>query len=139
MEPRSPALQADSLPPKPPGKLDLEMGPGLFSHDSCHPMDCNLPGSSVHGILLARIPEWVAISFSRGSSQPRDWTQVSCTAGKLFTNGASREAYCPLICLFPKENKHCLLSVSIGSSSVDSAKCKCNIFNVEPVDTEGWL
>ena len=43
----------------------------------CDPMDCNLPGSSVHGILQARILEWVAIPFSRGSSQPRDRTQVS--------------------------------------------------------------
>ena len=38
----------------------------------CDPMDCSLPGSSVHGILLARILEWIAIPFSRGSSQPRD-------------------------------------------------------------------
>ena len=38
----------------------------------CNPMDCNLPGSSVHGILQARILEWVMIPFSRGSSQPRD-------------------------------------------------------------------
>ena len=38
----------------------------------CHPMDCSLPGSSTHGIFQARILEWVAISFSRGSSQPRD-------------------------------------------------------------------
>ena len=47
----------------------------------CSPMDCSLPGSSVHGILQARILEWVAISFSRGSSQPRDWTWVSCIVG----------------------------------------------------------
>ena len=40
--------------------------------DSCDPMDCSLPGSSVHGILQARIVEWVAISFSRGSSQESD-------------------------------------------------------------------
>ena len=40
----------------------------------CDPMDCNPPGSSVHGLLQARTLEWVAISFSRGSSQPRDWT-----------------------------------------------------------------
>ena len=43
------------------------------------------PGSSVHGILQARILEWVAITFSRGSSQPRDKTQVSCLAGSFFT------------------------------------------------------
>ena len=50
----------------------------------CNPMDCSLPGSSIHGIFQARILEWVAISFSRESSQPRDWTQVSCTAGRLY-------------------------------------------------------
>ena len=51
----------------------------------CDPMDCSLPGSSVHGIFQARVLEWVAISFSRGSSQPRDQTQVSRTAGRPFT------------------------------------------------------
>ena len=45
---------------------------------SCDPMDYSLPGSSVHGIFQARILERVAISFSRGSSRPRDRTQVSC-------------------------------------------------------------
>ena len=49
------------------------------------PMDCNLPGSSVHWILQARILEWVAISSSRGSSQPKDQTHVSCIAGGFFT------------------------------------------------------
>ena len=48
-------------------------------------MDCSPPGSSVHGILQARILEWVAISSSRESSQPRDRTQVSCIAGRFFT------------------------------------------------------
>ena len=43
------------------------------------------PGSSVHGIFQARTLEWVAISFSRGSSWPRDWTHVSCIAGGFFT------------------------------------------------------
>ena len=51
----------------------------------CDPMDCSLPGSAVRGILQARILEWVAISFSRGSSQPRDQTWVSRTAGRFFT------------------------------------------------------
>ena len=48
------------------------------------PMDCSLPGFSVHGILQASVLEWVAISFSRGSSCPRDQTQVSRTAGRHF-------------------------------------------------------
>ena len=55
-------------------------------------MDCSLPGFSVHGVLQARILEWVAISFSRGSSRPRDWTQVSCIAGRVFTHWGTREA-----------------------------------------------
>ena len=50
----------------------------------CDPMDCSLPGSFIHGIFQARILEWVAISFSRGSSQPRGRILVSCTAGRLF-------------------------------------------------------
>ena len=45
-----------------------------------NPLDCSPPGSSVHGILQARIWEWVAISYSRGSSQPRDQTSVSCNS-----------------------------------------------------------
>ena len=55
------------------------------------PMDCSPPGSSVHGIFQARVLEWVAISFSRGSSQPRDRTPVSRTAGRCFTIWATRE------------------------------------------------
>ena len=51
----------------------------------CDPMACSLPGSSVHGILQARILEWVAIPFSRGSSQPRDQIRVSCTVSRFFT------------------------------------------------------
>ena len=56
----------------------------LVMSDSLRPVDCRPPSSSVHGILQARILEWVAISFSRGSSQPRDRTQVSHIAGRLF-------------------------------------------------------
>ena len=50
----------------------------------CDPVDCSPPGSSIHGILQARILEWVAISFSRESSQHRDLTQVSHIAGRRF-------------------------------------------------------
>ena len=57
----------------------------------CNPMDCSPPGSSVHGIFQARILEWIAISFSRESSQPRDQTWVSCIAGRVFTVWATRE------------------------------------------------
>ena len=57
----------------------------------CDPMDCTLPGSSVHGISQARILEWVAIPFSRGSSWPKDWTKVSHLAGRFFTIWATGE------------------------------------------------
>ena len=56
------------------------------------PVDCSLPGSFLHGILQARILEWVPISFSRGSSRTRDWTRVSGIAGRHFNLWATREA-----------------------------------------------
>ena len=52
--------------------------------NSCDPMDCSLPGSSVHGILQARILEWVSVSYSRGSSWLRDWTRVSCIGRQIL-------------------------------------------------------
>ena len=59
----------------------------------CNPVDYSSPqGSSIHGILQTRILEWVAISFSRGFSWPRDWTQVSRIAGRCFNLWATREA-----------------------------------------------
>ena len=58
----------------------------------CDPMDRSPPGSSVHGILQVRVLEWVDISFSRGSSQPMDRTQVSWIAGRFFTNWATSKA-----------------------------------------------
>ena len=57
----------------------------------CDPMDCSLPDSFAPGISQARVLQWVAISFSRGSSWPRDWTQVFCLAGRHFTVWATRE------------------------------------------------
>ena len=53
------------------------------------PVGCSLPGSSVHGIFQAIVLEWIAISFSRWSSQPRDWTGVSCIVDRRFTVWAS--------------------------------------------------
>ena len=67
-------------------------------------IDCSLPGSSVHGIIQARILEWVALPFSRGSSQPRDWTRISCDsciAGRFFTAESPEK---PLLC-HTRENK----------------------------------
>ena len=63
----------------------------------CDPMDSSPPGSSVHGILQARILEWFSMTASRGSSQPRDWTWVSCIAGRFFTIWATWETHLALI------------------------------------------
>ena len=76
---------------------DLIMRAETVSLNSCirlfaSSMDCSPPGSSVHGILQARILELAAFPFSRGSSPPRHWTWVSCFAGRFFTIWATREA-----------------------------------------------
>ena len=60
----------------------------------CKPMEYSMSGLSVHGISQATILEWLAISFSKGSSQPRDQTGVSCIAGRLFTIWTTREVLC---------------------------------------------
>ena len=79
----------------------------------CGPMDCSLPGFSVHQISQARIMECIAISFSKGSSQPRDWTCVSCIAGSLLHqkqihyHWGTREA--PTSMLVPQKQKICLV------------------------------
>ena len=79
--------------------------------NSCDPLDCNPPGSSVQGISQARVLEWVAISFSRGVSQPRDWTQFNfywiylipnwiCIVGRFFTDWATREPHFIYMCAY---------------------------------------
>ena len=80
-------------------------------------MDYNLPDSLVHGILQAIILEWVAISFSRGSSQLRDWTQVSHTAGRFFIFWATREAHIGIFCPIDKSPiKYICLESSTNSN-----------------------
>ena len=83
-----------------PGVAQLYMGSSspernwkwscLVMSDSLQPHGLYLPGSSIHGIFQARLLEWVAIPFSRGSSQPRERIWVSCSAGRLFTVWATR-------------------------------------------------
>ena len=93
-----------------------------ISHKSrptlCDPMDHNLPGSSVHEIFQARILEWVAISFSRRSSQPRDWTRVSGIVGRRFTIWATREVRIHALLLlryFICARHSCQVTLSVGS------------------------
>ena len=73
----------------------------------CNPMDCGPPGSSVHGILQARILEWVAIPFSRGSFRPRDRTWVSFIAGRFFTVWATGK---------PRYNENILFNVNYSKT-----------------------
>ena len=119
-------------------------------------MDCSLPGSSVHGILQARILEWVAVSFSRGSSRPRDWTQVSCVASRFFPD--SYEGSPPEIMSYlnseEPQSKELELSVCICISSAFHQSRGINpIFHSEvqrmwilcgsglgkPGEVDGWL
>ena len=67
----------------------------------CDPMDSSQPSSSVHGIFQARILEWVAISYCRGSSRPRDQTQVSRIVGRRFTVWATSFSYLLLYMTIP--------------------------------------
>ena len=85
--------QAGSLPRVPPGKpIFFCIHPNKVKVTQSCPVLCDPMDYTAHEILQARILEWVAILFSRGSFQPRDWTQVSHTAGQFFTNWATREA-----------------------------------------------
>ena len=96
----------------------------------CDPLDCSPPGSSVHRISQARILEWVAISFSRESPQPRDQTRVSCIASRFFTCWAIRKV--PLVsqvcltlfdridCSGPGSSVHGILQARILESPVPS-------------------
>ena len=99
----------------------------------CDPMDYILSGSSVHGILQARILEWVVIPFSRGSSRPRDQTQVS-TAGRFFTGWASREVQQLDIAKFPSIE---IVQIWIFSSNI--RKCVLPYFVVVQSLSCVWL
>ena len=90
----------------------------------CDPIDCSLPGSSVHGILQARILEWVPIPFSRRSFWPRDWTKVACTAGRFFTVWVARQALLHFIWLQSSKGKELFYDMKIkGNSKFSVYKC----------------
>ena len=80
-----------------------------------NPTDCSFPGSSVHGIFQARVLEWLAISFFRGSSWPRIWTRVSHIAGRCFTLWATREAHVKMVFKYSQLVWSSLSSVKVSS------------------------
>ena len=82
------------------GKVKSESEVAQWCPALCNPMDCSLTGFSIHGIFQARVLEWVAISFSRRSSWPRDWTQVSRIVGRGITIWATREVLLSLASRF---------------------------------------
>ena len=104
-------------------------------------MDCNLPGSSIRGILQARILEWVAICFSRGSSPPRDRTQVSCVAGRLFTIWATREGPSKLLVnlLFTRTPRSTPVSSLPLNGDCGAVKIRVNLDckEIQPVHSKG--
>ena len=81
----------------------------------CDPTYCSPPGFSVHGVLQARILEWIAIHFSRGTSQPGDWTLVSCITGKFFTvwaPGTTGEIRVLFLCMMLENVLYCSFTCS---------------------------
>ena len=103
----------------------------------CDPMDCSPLVSSVHRIPQARILEWAAMFSSKGSSQPRDWTWVSCIAGRSITVWATREPKC---CIqdWGKNIHNCFLDITAQVSCVfvflfPEAGCsegECHVINI---------
>ena len=81
----------------------------------CDTINCSLPHSSIHGVLQARILEWIAMPFSRGSSWPRDQTQVSCIADRFFTTWAQGKPVPIWTAFLPFEvpNYYPLLSLAV--------------------------
>ena len=100
----------------------------------CDPMDCSLPGSSVHGISQARILWWVAISYSSGSSLLRDGTRVSCLAGGFFTNELPGKLLCRQY-LLPKENAKNNTKHQEGRKNLSPPMCPCSLSHPSEIVT----
>ena len=88
-------------------------------------MDYSLADSSVHGVFQARILEWLAISFSRRSSRPRDWTQVSCIVGRHFTVWATRKVLFITSCQIDGETMETVTDFIFLGSKI-TADCYCS-------------
>ena len=107
--------------------------------DSLQPHGLQSPFASVHGLLPARILEWLAISFPRGSSQPRDQTWISCIAGRFFTVWVTREAHFEMYLVlineasyFPLRPDHLGVYTQLSNSTVwhSYQNCDFSIVNI---------
>ena len=101
-----------------PGEGEREREVAQSCPTLCNPMDYSLPGSSVHGIFQAIVLQWIDISFSKGSSQPRDWTRVSHIVDRHFTIWAIRDLCVNVTCTTHSvihPSRGCLLSFSLLS------------------------
>ena len=87
-------------------------------------MDCSLTSFSVHGNLQARILEWVAMSFPRRSSWPRNQTRVSCIAGRFFTDWAMRELLCVIILVTWRTQYPLIIFIVFSIKQQGRKKCK---------------
>ena len=109
----------------------------------CNPTDFSQPGSSVHGILQARVPEWVAIPFSRGSFQPRDWTWVPCIAGGFLNVWTTRETH-GCLCVLSHTHRHtatqfCHGSVSSHTQHTNEQMWMCRVEIYLQKQAAGWI
>ena len=99
---------------------------------------CSRPGSSVHGIFQTRMLEWVAISFSRGFSWPRDWTWVACFAGRFFADWAIKYLRCPAV--HGQSRKwHPTPVLLPGKSHGQRGLVGCSPWGRKELDTTEWL
>ena len=90
-------------------------------------LDCSLPGSSAHGIFQARVLEWVAISFSGGSSRPRDWTRVSHTIGRALPSEPGKPYICKYM-VFGRKYVDCTDAIYIHTHThTHTHTHRCNI------------
>ena len=94
----------------------------------CDSMDRGPLGSSVHGISQARILEWVAISYSRGSSQPRDQTRISCIGRQIFYHCATWNTHIILYIIY--NYKHIYLNMRIKGGDTSEMLCVLSVYTV---------
>ena len=113
----------------------------------CDTTDCSQPGFSVHGIRQARVLEWVSIPFSRGSSWPRNWTRISCIAGRFFTIWATKPSIFSFLETFlegqpqgPLSTEGCFLGLGHSTHSCVATRLRWVCFQRPTINIHGtWF